>query len=143
MAINTQKVLVGGLAAGVVLTALDMVINGFLLAEQNEAAMNALNPALMENMESAGTMVAVVLIDFGIAFLAVWTYAAMRPRFGAGPRTAFIAGVQLWVLGALMFAFMAVAGIYSWGYYAISAVTMFVLLQVAAQVGGRIYSEEG
>lgn len=143
MAINTQKVVVGGLAAGVVLTALDFVANGLLFAEQNEAAMNALNPGLMENMESTSVMVAVVTLDFLLAILVVWTYAAMRPRFGPGPKTAFIAALQLWLLALILYTFMTVAGMYSWGYFMLGAVTSFVLLQVAAQVGGKIYTEEG
>jgi hypothetical protein len=143
MAINTQKVVVGGLAAGVVLAALDAVVNGFLLADQNEAAMNALNPALMENMESPGAIVAVVVIDFLFAILLTWTYAAMRPRFGPGPKTAFVAGLQVWLVAILLYAFMTAAGMYAWGYFAVGAATSFVLFQVAAQIGGKIYSEEG
>ena len=143
MAINTQKVVVGGLAAGVVLTALDYLVNGVLLADQGAEVMNALNPDLAQNMESAGTMVAAVVIDFLLALVLVWTYAAIRPRFGPGPRAALIAGVQLWVIGTLLYGFMTVVGIYPWGYFAIGSVAMFVTFQVAAQVGGRIYSEGG
>jgi hypothetical protein len=141
MAINTQKVVVGGLAAGVVLTALDFVVNGLLLADQAEAAMNALNPDLMENMESPGVIVAVLAVDFLLAALLVWTYAAIRPRFGPGPKTAFIAGLQPWIVGSLLYAFMAAAGMYTWRYYALGAVTMFVIFQIAVQVGAKIYSE--
>jgi len=143
MAINTQKVVVGGLAAGVVLTALDFVVNGLLLADQSEAAMNALNPDLMENVQAPSVMVAVVLIDFLLAILLVWTYAAVRPRFGPGPRTAFIAALQPWIIGSLLYAFMAAAGMYTWSYYAIGAVTMFVIFQIAGQVGAKVYTEGG
>src|SRR5262249_22206685 len=38
---------------------------------------------------------------FLLGFTAVWLYAAIRPRFGAGPRTALIAGVAVWVLAHL------------------------------------------
>ena len=36
-------------------------------------------------------------IALGIAF--VWLYAAIRPRFGAGIKTAMIAGIALWIIG--------------------------------------------
>lgn len=142
MAINTQKVVVGGLAAGVVLTALDYLLNGVLLADQGAEVMNALNPDLAQNMESAGTIVAAVVIDFLLAILLVWTYAAIRPRFGPGPKTAFIAGLQLWMIGTLLYAFMTVIGMYPWGFFAIGSVVMFVIFQISAQVGAKIYTEE-
>ncbi|HSE60477.1 MAG TPA: hypothetical protein VLA99_17380 [Nitrospiraceae bacterium] len=31
---------------------------------------------------------------------ALWLYAAIRPRFGAGPKTALYAGLGVWVLGS-------------------------------------------
>jgi hypothetical protein len=141
MAINAQKVVVGGLAAGVVLTALDYVINGVLLAEQAEAAMNALNPALAENTQSTGMIVTIVVVDFLMAILLTWTYAAMRPRFGPGPKTAFIAALQLWIFGDLLMAFFASAGMFTWGFYGLNALTSLVVFQIAVQVGAKLYSE--
>ena len=41
-------------------------------------------------------MPAWIVIDFVYAFLVVWNYAAMRPRFGPGPGTAFKAGFVIW-----------------------------------------------
>lgn len=143
MAINTQKVVVGGLAAGVVLTALDYLVNGVLLAEQSAEAMNALNPDLAESMESTGVIVVAVIIDFLLAIVVVWTYAAFRPRFGPGPKTAFLAGLQPWIVGSLLYAFMAAVGMYTWSYYVLGSIAMFVILQAAAQLGGKLYSEGG
>jgi heme A synthase len=33
-----------------------------------------------------------------VGILAVWVYAAVRPRFGAGPKTALRTGLMLWLL---------------------------------------------
>ena len=33
---------------------------------------------------------------------AVWLYSAIRPRYGAGPKTAIIAGLFIWFIGALI-----------------------------------------
>jgi len=68
----------------VVLAALDYLVNGVLLREANADALSALNPALVESAESGGMAVAFVVIDLLFGILLVWTYAAMRPRFGAG-----------------------------------------------------------
>ena len=141
MAISTSKIVTGGLAAGVVMAVLDFVTNGFLLREQNEAAMNALNPSLMANMEGAATMVIFIAIDFLFGILLVWTYAMIRPRFGPGPRTATIAAVQLWLVAGAIYAFMVAAGMFTWSYYLIGSVASFVMLVASAQVGAMIYKE--
>jgi hypothetical protein len=45
-----------------------------------------------------GAIGAFVVGAFVIGVLLVWLYAAIRPRFGAGPKTAITAGVVLWLL---------------------------------------------
>jgi hypothetical protein len=42
-----------------------------------------------------------IFATFVLGMVAVWLYAAMRPRYGAGPRTALIAGVTVWLLSHL------------------------------------------
>ena len=143
MAINTPKVVAGGLVAGVVLTVLDIVVNGFLLASQNEAALNALNPSLAANMESGGAIATFVVLDLLLGVVLVWTYAAIRPRFGPGPKTAAIAALQVWLLSGILYSFLVAMGIYTWGYLALGAVAALVNLMVSAQVGAMLYKEEG
>lgn len=141
MGINTGKVVTGGLAAGVVLAVLDFLVNGLLMAEQNRAAMTALNPTLAESMESGGALVAYIAIDLVFGLLLVWTYAAMRPRFGPGPKTAAIAAIQVWGVAFLMYLGMTTMGMWSWGYFVTGAVAYLVMMLVAATVGGRLYTE--
>jgi hypothetical protein len=141
MGINTAKVVTGGLAAGVVLAVLDFLVNGLLMAEQNRAAMTALNPTLVESMESGGALVAYVVIDLALGLLLVWTYAAMRPRFGPGPKTAAIAGLQIWGVAFLLYFGLTMMGLWGWGYFVTGAVAYLVMMLVAAAVGGRLYTE--
>ena len=141
MGINTGKVVTGGLAAGVVLAVLDFLVNGLLMAEQNRAAMTALNPSLVESMEGGGAMVAYIVIDLVFGLLLVWTYAAMRPRFGPGPKTAVIAGFQIWGVAFLMYLSMTVMGMWGWGYFVTGALVYLVMMLVAATVGGMLYKE--
>jgi hypothetical protein len=42
-----------------------------------------------------------VVFTFVIGVLLVWLYAAMRPRFGPGPRAACYAGFAVWFLAWL------------------------------------------
>jgi len=142
MAINTQKVVVGGLGAGVVMAVLDFLANGVLFREQNEAAMNALNPGLAANTEGAGAMIIFIVMDLLFGILLVWTYAAMRPRFGPGPKTAMIAGLQIWIVAILMYLGMTAMGMWTWGYFILGSVVFLVILLIASSLGGFLYKEE-
>jgi len=141
MGVNAGKVVTGGAAAGVVLIVLDYLVNGRLLAEQNRAAVSALNPALVETMEGGGAMALYIVIDLVFGLLLVWTYAAMRPRFGAGPKTAVIAGVQIWGVAFLMYLSMTAMGMWTWSYFALGAAVSLIMLVVAATVGAKLYKE--
>jgi hypothetical protein len=141
MAINMRKVLIGGVVAGVVLAILDFLINGLILANQNMAAMEALNPAIAASMESA-SIAGFIILDVLFGLLLVWTYAAIRPRFGAGPKTAVIAAIQIWMVALLLYAFMTMIGMYSVSYFLVGAAASLVMLVVAAIVGAMLYKEE-
>jgi hypothetical protein len=52
-----------------------------------------------------------VLITFALGLLAVRTYAAIRPRFGAGPKTAIRAGLAVWAMSFLYAGVYLYAGI--------------------------------
>src|ERR671919_2983805 len=98
--INLQRVVLGGLLAGLVLNVVDFLLYGVILADDINAAMQALGKPAM-----AGSSIAVfVVLDFLYGIALVWGYAAIRPRFGAGPRTAVYAGLYMWVLIALLHA---------------------------------------
>ena len=55
----------------------------------------------MEAAESPGMMVMFLAWGFFYGVIAVWVYAAIRPRFGPGPRTALRAGLVVWLVGYL------------------------------------------
>jgi hypothetical protein len=142
VAINTQKVVVGGVAAGVVLAALDFLVNGVILADQNAAALNALNPALAENMEGGSNVAAFIVLDLLFGILLTWTYAAIRPRFGPGPKTAVMAGIQVWLVALILYASMTFMGMFAWSYFVTGSVAFLVIMVVGALVGAMLYKEE-
>lgn len=91
--INLGRVLLGGFVAGIVVNVFEFVLNGVLLADQWPGVMASINrPAL-----SMHDIVAFNIFGFVIGIAAVWTYAAIRPRFGAGVKTAIYAGALTWV----------------------------------------------
>ncbi len=87
--INLGRVVIGGLLAGLIINVGEFILNGLLLEEQMNAAMAALNkPPINPNM-----IMWFVLFGFGLGCMLVWTYAAIRPRFGAGVKTAICASI--------------------------------------------------
>ena len=88
--INLARVLVGGFIAGLIINASEFVLNVMVIEEQMNAAMAALNqPPIAPSM-----IIWFVLFSFGFGFILVWTYAAIRPRFGAGLTTAICAAAR-------------------------------------------------
>src|SRR6266436_1907137 len=122
--INWGRTIAGGLLAGVVLNVWDMVVNGMFLKNDWNAAMHALGKGDM-----SGTMIVwFVICDFITGLFLVWLYAAIRPRYGAGAKTAVCAGVGAWVL---MLAFQianAGMGLFPNNLLAITTVTALVCL---------------
>ncbi|MGH9579875.1 MAG: hypothetical protein ACRD2R_02680, partial [Terriglobales bacterium] len=49
----------------------------------------------------SGLLAFSVLVNLGMGIWAMWLYAAIRPRYGPGPKTAAIAGFGWWVIYCL------------------------------------------
>ena len=82
--INLGRVLVGGIVAGVIVDIFEYFLNAKLLADQ----WHALMVAQKLPMWGMNEIIAFDVMGLVIGLVAVWTYAAIRPRFGAGPKTA-------------------------------------------------------
>lgn len=137
--INWGRVIAGGLLAGVVLNVFDWIVNGMLLADQWNAALSAMGKGQM-----GGSMIAwFVVYDFLLGIAMVGLYAAIRPRFGAGPKTAAYAGVYVWLLLGFLHALGEVpVGLLPANLYWISTAAALVFVPLAAVVGGWAYKEE-
>jgi hypothetical protein len=90
--INFGRVFLGGIAAG-----------GFSLAVQYLAIFIGFSRQMREVTGvahySAADQLTVAAVELFVGGpLAIWLYAAIRPRFGAGPRTAVIAALWLWIV---------------------------------------------
>lgn len=140
-AINTGKVITGGLVAGLVLNVIDFLANTFILGESMKMELDVINPSLWAAMNDPKNIAYFVAIDFILGILLVWLYAAMRPRFGAGPGTAMRAGVYSWTVATLMWMFFYFMGMFSMGSFMLGSVVALVNFVAAAMVGGKLYSE--
>ena len=136
--INLGRVVIGGLLAGLIINIGEFILNGVLLAEQMAAAMAALNkPPVDERM-----IMWFVLFGFGLGCMLVWTYAAIRPRFGAGVKTAVCASALVWGLAYLYpNLFMYILDIFPRGMTVMATLWGLAELIVAGVAGAWAYTE--
>lgn len=97
--INWIRVLIGGLVAGLIIDVVEWLLQGVVLGSEWRRVMQELGRPLQE---SAGSIVFYVVLGLMYGVLAIWLYAAIRPRYGAGPKTALYAGLGVWLLGYLL-----------------------------------------
>jgi FtsH-binding integral membrane protein len=142
--IDRQKLVLGGLAAGLVLNIIDFLSNGVIFATRMQADANAFKAGLGDQMAAmgGGQIAVYVFFDFIIGFLLVWTYAAIRPRFGPGPRTAVYAGLVFFVIGLITTYGYKEMGVMSSGLWWSYTALWFINLVVAALVGAAVYKED-
>ena len=92
----------------------------------------------------SGAFLFCLFLVFSIGgILIVWMYAAMRPRFGAGGRTAVYAGLVAWAFAFLLPNMMnAVTGLYSPRLMLYATFAGIVELVVGALIGCALYKEQ-
>ena len=96
--INVGRWILGGVVAGIGINLLGYWIDGVMLAPRWARDMSRLGrPGL-----TTSQIIWFNVIGMALGLLAVWIYAAIRPRFGAGVRTAICAGIALWVATSLL-----------------------------------------
>lgn len=90
--INFSRVLLGGLAAGVILNAGEFLLNEVLFKTQLEetvARLHVERPELIFNSLASG-------LTLLLGIVVVLLYALIRTRLGPGPKTALMAGALAW-----------------------------------------------
>ena len=137
--INWGRVFLGGLLAGVVFIVLGFAAYAMYLEELYVPAMEELGHPIQE---SVGFYVFSIVLSFVVGIFAVWLYAAIRPRYGAGAKTAVIAGLAFWILGglfpAISFGFM---GLFPANVLFVDGLTGLVICVVATFLGAWVYKE--
>jgi hypothetical protein len=137
---NWSRVFLGGLLAGVVMNILVIASSAIYLGKLWRFALQALNPAFHE---STGFWASWIVFYLILGILAVWLYSGIRPRYGAGPKTAMIAGLAVWVLCGLSYAVIsAVFGLFPANLLVIDALTSLVASILATLLGAWIYKEQ-
>lgn len=136
--IDLRSMMVGGIAAGVVAIAFDFVITSYLMEAEFSAMLARLNLG-EDAMQRWIWMFAIA--DFAWGFLLVFTYAAIRPRFGPGPQTAIIGAVVLWLALAFGVLILMAIGLHTPRSYAMSA-ALYLISAIAASLAGAVLYKE-
>jgi hypothetical protein len=92
--INWARVLGGGLLAGLIMNLGVFLLPEVLRAKEPWKEMLDFIRGVVGNADT-GFLVGHTFI---VGILMVWLYAAIRPRFGPGPKTALYAGLTAWFL---------------------------------------------
>ena len=138
--INSTCVFLGGLLAGVVIVALGFVTYAIYLDKLWTPVMEALG---LSTQMTTRIFVFAVLLSLISGLLAVWLYAAIRPRYGAGPKTALIAGIAFYVLTGLLPAIsFSLMGMFPARVLVIDGLTGLVIYVVATLAGAWVYKEQ-
>ncbi len=112
--INMARLLVGGLVAGLVMNVSEAVLHAGVLGADGAKLLEDWKRLGLEMDIRPSLLFWLVGITFVLGILAVWTYAAIRTRFGAGPKTAVRAGLAVWAMSYLYAAVYIDAGIVVW-----------------------------
>lgn len=142
MAINTSKVAVAGLVAGIVSNVLGFLLFGLWLAPRFKSEFEAAAPGLGARGETGSAMAWTIIGGFVVGFVLAWLYAAMRPRFGPGAKTAIYAGLVVWVLGFIFHIDLLIYGLTSMNTYMMATFAALIQVLGAAWVAGMLYKEE-
>ena len=137
--INLGRVILGGLFAGIVANILGYLVDGVLLAPRWTAALQALGKGDFTTNQILGFNI----LGLAYGIFAVWLYAAIRPRYGAGPKTALCAGLAVWVAGVLLpnAGLMGVVGLFPTDLTVMSTLAGVVTWAAAILAGAALYQE--
>jgi len=139
--INIGRVVLGGLLTAAVFFVIELVVEGMagmLGASEKDMALEA-----FPNIVFTGARYHIVNIAYFLLFcmFAIWLYAAIRPRFGPGPRTAVITGLIFWFTGVLVAVNFINMGVFPMKLTLVGLLFNLIELPASVVVGASIYKE--
>lgn len=143
MGINIGRVLGGGLLAGAVMNFVDFLVNGVWLNQRWIDEATSLNARLVDPATASTSMIGWIVTDFLFGILIVWTYAAIRPRFGPGAGTAVKAALLVWAVSHIAYGSFVFLNMYSLHLIALVSAGGLVAALAGGYAGCSIYREDG
>ena len=138
MKVNTGRVVLGGLLAGLVLNIGEFIFNDFVIGSQMKTWLAEHNFA-----EPTGKFVATAVgLTFVMGIVIVFTYALIRSRLGPGVNTAIVAGMISWfAVGVYVTIIHGVLFGFTVKMIGVTIVWILVEYVLAAIVGAWVYKE--
>jgi hypothetical protein len=136
--INFGRVLLGGIVAGVILNLGETVLNGMILAKEMADFFSRCG-----FKPPAPTFYAIAIaITLVLGIVIVLGYAAIRPRFGPGPKTAIIAALFAW-FGVYLYQNVIALGLGMVPMKLVAIALVWGLIEyiIAALIGAALYKE--
>ena len=125
--INLSSVIKGGLLAGLLINVSEYILNMYVVPIGGD--------------DAGGSIAVWVVYAFVLGLLIAWMVAALRPRFGSGPKEAMCAGVTVWILHTLLPA-IGVANMGLMDFNVLALVWTLVEMGLAGAIAGHFYSED-
>lgn len=136
--INLGRWIAGGVVAGILMWIIEGAA-GSLYMRDMQTALEA--HALSMEMDAAGFVLSVA-VSLIAGLTLIFFYAAVRPRFGPGPKTAITVAVALWISGYLLSLLgYQMLGIFPTQMLALWGAVGLLKMILAGLVGGWIYRE--
>lgn len=137
--INWQRVLLGGIVAGLIIDIVQWGLHGLVLGSEWRQVMQSLGRPIEE---TAGRSLFYIVLGLVYGILAVWAYASIRPRYGAGPKTALYAGLGVWLLGYCLPTLTWIPmGLFPVRLVTLAVIVGLVEILVATEAGAWLYQE--
>ena len=88
---NIQKLILGGLTAGLMINAVEYLVHRVLLDPQWTAAFAALG-------KTPKGWTSIIPFNFVVGIIGIWIYAKFLPNYGPGYKTALRSALIIWVV---------------------------------------------
>ena len=137
---NWKRIILGGLVAGLIINMSQGALHEGVLKDTWSTAMQALG----KTGEFSGGQIAMFnVMGFLTGIALVCLYASIRPRYGAGPKTALCAASTVWLL-AYMLPTIGQIAMDLWPLGALITTVLWGLVEmiVAGLAGGWLYREQ-
>ena len=138
---NWSRIILGGLFGSVVMMVLAILEMKTLQGPWLDAAIELLGPQTDSDWWRFISAMGVLCVVGGI--MSVWLYAAIRPRFGPGPKTAAIVGLAVWLPTSTVDWFWASTGFVPSRGMMIPILAFLPILIAVAISGAWLYKEDG
>lgn len=100
--VNWSRIVLGALIWLVVYSLLGAATAFLYLMREGREAFEQIGLRVVSHMSDPGFFAFVTVLAFVSGIISIWLYAAIRPRYGPGPRTAIVAGSVIWALAQLL-----------------------------------------